>query len=171
MQVFQVSRLTQVQSLYLQKSGFDAAAQPPLPIDSAQGHSHHYAETPPKNKHLLLHDFQHSMSKTAYELIHSLPSRLKTEKAKAGGHAARVHFLFSGDGACELTVVMADGICTVTDGREGTPDCVVRAKAKDYADLELGRIDAKMAFLFGKVKVSRPGMMMTFINLFQRATE
>lgn len=108
---------------------------------------------------------------TAYELIHALPSRLKKEQAKAGGHAATVHFIFSGEGACELTVVMADGEVQVTDGLHGTADCVVRAKAKDYADLEMGRIDAKLAFLFGKVKVSRPAMMMTFINLFRGATE
>ena len=108
---------------------------------------------------------------TAYELIHSLPSRLKVEKAKEGGHEARVHFIFSGDGASELTVVLQDGVCTVTDGLVGNADCVVRAKAKDYADLELGRIDPKMAFLFGKIKVSRPGMMMTFINLFKGALE
>ncbi|MCF8257482.1 MAG: SCP2 sterol-binding domain-containing protein [Flavobacteriales bacterium] len=108
---------------------------------------------------------------TAYELIHSLPSRLHVEKARKGGHAATVHFIFSGDGACELTVVMADGNCTVTDGLHGTADCVVRAKAKDYADLELGRIDARLAYLFGKVKVSRPSMMLTFIDLFKGALE
>lgn len=111
------------------------------------------------------------MSLTAYQLIHSLPDRLLKEKAKAGNHAARVHFIFTGDGACELTAVMANGECTVTDGLQGTPDCVVRAKAKDYANLELGRIDAKMAFLFGKIKVSRPAMMMTFIGLFKGALE
>jgi len=108
---------------------------------------------------------------TAYELIHSLPARLNTEKARAGNHKARVHFIFTGEGACELTAVMQDGVCTVSDGLEGTPDCVVRAKAKDYADLEMGRIDAKMAFLFGKVKVSRPARMMTFIGLFRGARE
>jgi len=108
---------------------------------------------------------------TAHELIHALPSRIHAEKARKGGHAARVHFIFSGDGACELTVELADGVCTVTDGLHGTADCVVRAKAKDYADLELGRIDARMAFLFGKVKVSKPAMMMTFIGLFKGARE
>ena len=106
---------------------------------------------------------------TAYQLIHTLPDRLLKEKAKAGGHAARVHFIFSGDGACDLTVVMADGACSVTDGLHGVADCVVKAKAKDYADLEMGRIDAKMAFLFGKIKVSKPAMMMTFIGLFKRS--
>jgi len=111
------------------------------------------------------------MAITAHSLIHSLPDRLHKAKAKAGGHAARVHFIFSGEDACELTVVMADGECTVTDGLHGTPDCVVRAKAKDYADLELGRIDPKMAFLFGKIKVSKPALMMTFIGLFKGAME
>lgn len=111
------------------------------------------------------------MSLTAKDLIHALPSRLRAEKAKAGGHAAKVHFIFTGEGACELTVVMADGECHVIDGLEGKPDCVVRAKAKDYADLELGRIDPKMAFLFGKIKVSKPAMMMTFIGLFKGALE
>lgn len=108
---------------------------------------------------------------TAHELIHALPSRLKSEQAKQGGHEARVHFIFSGDGAAEITVVLENGICTVTDGLDGRPDCVVRAKAKDYADLEFGRIDPKVAFLFGKIKVSRPAMMMTFINLFKGALE
>jgi putative sterol carrier protein len=108
---------------------------------------------------------------TAYELVHSLPKRVKAEKARQGGHEARVHFIFSGDGAAELTVVLENGICTVTDGLVGEADCVVRAKAKDYADLELGRIDPTRAFLFGKIKVSRPAMMMTFINLFKGALE
>jgi len=110
-------------------------------------------------------------SMTAYELIHALPSRLYSEKARKGGHEARVHFIFTDNGACELTVELVDGECTVTDGLHGTADCVVRAKAKDYADLEMGRIDAKLAFLFGKVKVSKPAMMMTFIGLFKGAKE
>jgi acyl-CoA dehydrogenase len=108
---------------------------------------------------------------TAHDLIHTLPHRLHSEKALKGGHQARVHFIFSGEGACELTVVLEAGVCTVTDGLIGTPDCVVKAKAKDWADLELGRIDPKMAFLFGKIKVSRPAMMMTFIGLFKGARE
>lgn len=108
---------------------------------------------------------------TAYQLIHALPSRLHAEKALKGGHEARVHFIFSGEGGCELTVVLEKGVCTVTDGLDGTPDCVVRAKAKDWADLEFGRIDAKLAFLFGKIKVSRPAQMLTFIGLFKGATE
>ncbi len=108
---------------------------------------------------------------TAYELIHALPQRLHADKALKGGHEARVHFIFTGDGACELTAVLGNGVCTVTDGLEGSPDCVVKAKAKDWADLEFGRIDAKMALLFGKIKVSRPARMMTFIGLFKGARE
>jgi len=111
------------------------------------------------------------MSLTAKELIHALPSRLKVDKAKKGNHTARVHFIFTGEGACELTAVLADGVCTVTDGLEGTPDSVVTAKAKDWADLEFGRINAATAFLFGKIKVSKSSMMMTFIDLFERAKE
>jgi putative sterol carrier protein len=48
---------------------------------------------------------------------------------------------------------------------------VVKASDQNYEDVELGRTNAQMAVMMGKIKISDIGVMMKFINYFERLFE
>ncbi len=105
----------------------------------------------------------------ASEIIKSLPERFKADKA--AGVNTRFHFEIEGETGGHFTAIVVDGICTVEDGLNGEAKCVVRAKATDYEDVELGRTNPQMAVMMGKIKISNLGEMMGFVNYFTRLTE
>lgn len=103
---------------------------------------------------------------TAAEIVRSLPQRIKSDKA---GHVnATFHFDIEGDRGGQFTASIVNGVCTVSDGLSGTPNCVIKAKDKDYEDVELGRTNAQMAVMMGKVKLSNIGEMLKFMEYFTR---
>lgn len=107
-----------------------------------------------------------STPQTAVEIIRSLPSRLK---AGAGqGVDITYHFDIEGPNGGQFTVRVNDGVCTVEDGLHGEPKCVVKTTDTTYADTELGRTNAQMAVMMGKIKVSNIGSMMKFVEMFNR---
>jgi putative sterol carrier protein len=103
---------------------------------------------------------------TARDIIYSLPQRLKAEKA--GSANAIFQFDIEGPNGGQFTAKLENGTCTVSDGLTGTPNCLIKAKDKDYEDVELGRTNAQMAVMMGKVKISNIGEMLKFIELFKR---
>lgn len=105
----------------------------------------------------------------ASEIIKSLPQRFKADKAV--GVNTRFHFEIEGETGGHFTAIVVDGVCTVEDGLNGEAKCVVRAKATDYEDVELGRTNPQMAVMMGKIKISNLGEMMGFVNYFTRLTE
>ena len=105
----------------------------------------------------------------AHEIIESLTRRFKPEQA--GDTNMTVHFDISGDRGGQYTAKVADGQCTVEEGLNGEPDCVVKASDQNYEDIELGRTNAQMAVMMGKIKISDIGEMMKFINYFERLFE
>ncbi len=105
----------------------------------------------------------------ASDIIKSLPQRFKPEKAQ--GVNTRFHFEIEGETGGHFTAIVMDGVCTVEDGLNGEAKCVVRAKAIDYEDVELGRTNPQMAVMMGKIKISNLGEMMGFVNYFQRLTQ
>ena len=102
---------------------------------------------------------------TAREILYSLPSRLKEDKVEADTEGV-FHFKMEGEG--DFTISLKNKTVTVEDGLIGTPTCEVKAKAKDYMDIELGKTNAQMAFMMGKIKISNIGEMMKFMGLFKR---
>lgn len=103
---------------------------------------------------------------TAAEIIRSLPERLK---AGAGqGVDILYHFEIDGPHGGHFTVRVHDGACTVQDGLHGEPKCVVKTTDQTYADTELGRTNAQMAVMMGKIKVSNIGSMMKFVEMFNK---
>ncbi len=103
---------------------------------------------------------------TAAEIIRSLPQRIKSDKA---GHLNAIfQFDIEGERGGQFTATIIDGVCTVTDGLTGTANCVVKAKDKDYEDVELGRTNAQMAVMMGKIKISNIGEMLKFMEYFKR---
>lgn len=103
---------------------------------------------------------------TAKEIIQSLGSRLKAEKANK--YTGIFHFDIVGEHGGKFTVEIAEGICKVTEGLQGEAKCLVETQDKVYADVETGKINAQEAFMTGKIKVSNPMEMMTFSSLFKR---
>jgi putative sterol carrier protein len=105
-----------------------------------------------------------SVPQTAKEIILALPGRFK---ASSSGDSGVFHFLIDGDNGGEFAVKVEGGVCTVSEGLEGEPDCVIRANASDYEDAELGRVNKQMAVMMGKIKISNLGAMMKFMTMFE----
>ena len=103
---------------------------------------------------------------TAKDIIYSLPQRLKADKAANAN--AIFQFDIEGPNGGQFTAKLENGVCTVSDGLNGTANCIIKAKDKDYEDVELGRTNAQMAVMMGKVKISNIGEMLKFIELFKR---
>ena len=106
-----------------------------------------------------------SLPQTAKEIILALPERFKAESA--AGENGTFQFIIEGETGGEFTVNVNDGACSVAEGLEGEPDCVIRAEASDYEDAELGRVNKQMAVMMGKIKISDLGAMMKFMTLFE----
>lgn len=103
---------------------------------------------------------------TFQDIVTSIPSRFRPEKA--GSQKLTFHFDISGNDGGEYTVLIVDGTCTLTDGLNGSADCVIKAKAEVYTQIELGKTNPQMALMMGKVKVSNLGKMMEFAKLFRK---
>ena len=95
----------------------------------------------------------------------SLPGRLRTDKTK--GWSARFHFRFKGAAHPEWAVAVDGPSCTVAEGLEGIPDCIIQSTESVYLDIEAGRQSPETAFLLGKVKVSNLGEMMKYVKAFR----
>ncbi len=104
---------------------------------------------------------------TAKEIINSLPNRFKADKVDEDLDII-FHFEISGDNGGDFTVAIKNKECTVTEGLYDEAKCTVKAKDKVYADVELGKTNAQMAFMMGKVKVSNLNAMLKFADCFER---
>jgi hypothetical protein len=107
-----------------------------------------------------------TMPATAAEIIRSLPARFLPEKA--GDWETLFHFDISGPEGGPFTVTVRKGVCTVEDGLKGTPECVVKTSDSVYRDVELGKANAEIALMTGKIKISDLAEMMRFIKAFRR---
>lgn len=105
----------------------------------------------------------------AVDIIRSLANRTKADKI--AGVETVFHFELEGPNGGHFTVDIKDGVCTVTDGHNGTAKCIVKAKDSDYEDVELGRSNPQMAVMMGKIKISNIGEMMSFTTYFTRLTD
>ena len=104
---------------------------------------------------------------TAREIILSLEQRFNAEKVDEDLDIV-FHFDISGADGGKFTVHLEDDECKVEEGLHGDPKCTVSCTDKVYADVELGRTNAQMAFMMGKIKISNIMAMMKFIDCFDR---
>ncbi len=102
---------------------------------------------------------------TAREIVLGLPQRFKADEA--GDATGTFQFILEGDGGGEFTCSVANGQCTVAEGLQGEPDCVISAAASDFEDAEEGRVNRQMAVMMGKIKISNLGAMLKFITIFR----
>jgi acyl-CoA dehydrogenase len=111
-------------------------------------------------------EFIGPVPKTADEIIQSLPSRFRVEKA--GIWETTVHLDISGTEGGQYTVCIGKGICTVEAGLTGEPKCTVKTSDKTYRDIELGRTNPEAAFMMRKIRISNIKEMIQFTKMFQR---
>ncbi len=102
----------------------------------------------------------------ASEIVQSLPSRFKADKAE--GFDAVFHFDISGPNGGQYTVTVKDKTCVIADGHQGESTCKVTTVDTIYEDVELGRTNPQMAVMTGKIKINNIGAMMRFAGLFDR---
>ena len=107
---------------------------------------------------------------TARDIVYSLPQRLKTDKVDDDA-LHRFHLLLDGPTGGNFTVTLKDKNVTVVDGLVDTPTCEIKAKAKDYEDLEHGRGNPQMMFMMGKIKVSNLSEVLKFVTYFNRISD
>lgn len=112
-------------------------------------------------------DSMEQVPESARDIIYSLPKRLKADKVDDSA-LHRFHFELDGPTGGNFTVTLKDKTVTVLDGLVDEPTCVIKAKAKDYEDLEHGRSNPQMMFMMGKIKVSNLGEVMKFVTYFSR---
>jgi putative sterol carrier protein len=108
-----------------------------------------------------------STPNTAREIILSLEQRFLPDRVDEAIDIV-FHFDISGDNGGQFTVHIEDDTCKVSEGLEGEAKCVITCTDKVYEDVELGRTNAQMAFMMGKIKISNIMAMMKFIECFQR---
>ena len=106
------------------------------------------------------------LPETVEGLVASLPARFRPEKA--ADWRACLHLKLRGAPQAEWTVHVEDGVCRVTPGLDGRPDCVIEMKAETYVGIETGAVNPQVAFMTGKVKVSDIAEMMRFVKAFSR---
>ena len=80
-----------------------------------------------------------------------------------------MHFKFKDSLTPEWTVVIDGPTCLVREGLDGEPDCVVQTTEAMYLGIENGTESPEMAFMMGKIKVSRPPLMLRYQKSFRRA--
>ncbi len=73
---------------------------------------------------------------------------------KAAGVDTVVQFRFTGAQASDWYVVIKDQKCESTEGLHASPKMTMTVDSEDYIKISTGELDATMAFMKGKVKVS-----------------
>jgi len=103
---------------------------------------------------------------TAYEIIASIPTRFRPEKAT--DYNTLIHYDLTGEQAGKFTIQIQAGKCTITEGWHGEPKCVISLPATLYADLELGKTNPQTAFMSGQIVVDNLSEMMNFTKCFKK---
>lgn len=103
---------------------------------------------------------------TPAQLFDSVKTRFRKEKAD--GVTLIFHFDIAAPNACQYTISVANGDCSVSIGLIGTPDCLIEATGDAYVGLETGTINPQEALMSGLVKVSNLMNMLAFAKLFKK---
>lgn len=98
------------------------------------------------------------------ELMRSLPERLRPGAFPEW--RAVVHFRLSRCPNPLWTVRIEGGRCTVAEGLAGVPDCLVESSGATLLGIAAGTLNPQAAFLLRRVKVSRPGLLLKFLEAF-----
>ena len=99
------------------------------------------------------------------DLMARMPEAFRPEKAE--GVNAIILYNLTGEGGSVWTSRIADGKCTVEEGRpDDDPTLAITMDAKDYIDMMAGRLDGMQAFMTGKIKVAGDIMLASRLMTF-----
>jgi predicted Zn finger-like uncharacterized protein len=72
---------------------------------------------------------------------------------KAEGVNAHISYNITGDGGGEWTLIVSDGKCEIREGGDPSAKTHARMTAKTYLKLALGKLDGRVGFMLGKIKI------------------
>lgn len=97
------------------------------------------------------------------EFLLHLPEKVNTHALE--GLSTCFHFDLEGEEGGQVTVLVENGSMKTSQGLNGTPTCVIKAKADDLKKVFKGELNPMMAILTGKLKISNQSEMMKFAKL------
>ncbi len=103
---------------------------------------------------------------TIRDVFNSLPQRFRPEKSL--DFKGVFHFDLTGKHAAQYTVSIEEGVCSVSSGLIGQPDCIIKTEVALHLDIEAGKTNPQWAYMTGKVKVSNIATMMQYMKLFKQ---
>lgn len=103
---------------------------------------------------------------TARDVIMRMPEAFRPEQAQ--GVNATIQYSLTGEGGGDWYVVIAEGKCSVHEGRAEKADVTLTMDARDFVDIATGKLDAMRAFMGGRLKVSGNMMLATRLTSFFR---
>ncbi len=89
----------------------------------------------------------------------------KVNPSAIEGMTTCFHFQLSGEGGGDVTVEIADGKCTVSDGLVGEASCNVKTSDETFMGLIKGTVNPMMAMMSGKIKISNTGEMLKYAKI------
>ncbi|RMF59978.1 MAG: hypothetical protein D6748_05125 [Calditrichaeota bacterium] len=98
------------------------------------------------------------------KIFQTLPSRFRA--SKAADYQTVIHFKITGEEQANYTVKVGNGTCEVIKGYVGEANCIVETNDKTFMEIESGKLNAQIAFMMGKVKISNVPEMLQFTQLF-----
>jgi putative sterol carrier protein len=99
------------------------------------------------------------------QVFEQMPGRFKKEAAQ--GLNAVVQFDLSGDGGGKWQISINNDKCDVKKDGDQSPNVTISMTAQDYLDMVTGKLNAQMAFMSGKLRLSGDmGLALKFQGLF-----
>ena len=95
------------------------------------------------------------------DFIANLPQNVPSEVI--GDMETLFHFSI---GDMQRTVTLKDGVVTVDEGLHGDPKCEVSGTEENMNKILNGELNAMMAVMTGKLKISNPAEMMKYAKIF-----
>jgi putative sterol carrier protein len=103
----------------------------------------------------------------AAEVFAQMPEAFLADKA--GNLRATFQFNLSGEGGGDWAVTIADGTCSVVEGKADKADVAVSMAAGDYVKMTTGELQPVVAFMQGKIKLQGDmNLAMKIQELFAR---
>jgi predicted Zn finger-like uncharacterized protein len=72
---------------------------------------------------------------------------------KAEGVNAHISYNITGEGGGEWTLIVDNGTCTIRPGGDPSAKSQARMTSKTYLKLAQGKLDGRVAFMLGKIKI------------------
>lgn len=72
---------------------------------------------------------------------------------KAEGVNAHISYNITGDDGGEWTLIVKNGACDIHPGPDPSAKSQVRMTSKTYLKLAQGKLDGRVAFMLGKIKI------------------